>query len=65
MDKRNEAVGEFASVGEWEQHLISLGADGGIVPGKVKSDMAAVVYWNDGTTSEYVINPAPKGIVVS
>ena len=58
---RHVGTGMFGSVEDWEDILTALGAESWIKEGEIKKPSEAIVFWSDGTQTEYTIEPIGGG----
>lgn len=58
---RPVGTGMFGSVEDWEDILTALGAESWIKEGEIKKSSEAIVFWTDGTQTEYTIEPIGGG----
>ena len=54
-------TGVFSSKDEWEDVLTALGAESWISEGEIKKPSEAIVFWSDGTQTEYSVEPTAGG----
>ena len=58
---RPAGTGMFGSVEDWEDILTALGAESWIKEDEIKKASEAIVFWSDGTQTEYTIEPIGGG----
>lgn len=58
---RPAGTGMFGSVEDWEDILTALGAESWITEDEIKKPSEAIVFWSDGTQTEYTIEPIGGG----
>lgn len=58
---RPAGTGMFGSVEDWEDILTALGAESWIKESEIKKPSEAIVFWSDGTQTEYTIEPIGGG----
>lgn len=58
---RPAGTGMFGNVEDWEDILTALGAESWIKEDEIKKASEAIVFWSDGTQTEYTIEPIGGG----